>query len=281
MTVPALPAPPDPAAPVRQPAESPRSGLVIALAVVCAVLLLATIAFGGGALALSSAADAAPAPAPSASATPTPTPTAEPLPTVHGWPVSVVSDIEFRQFFLSEEDDRGFSALYADVRNPDQKQAATVFFDVSLYDEDGSLRGRWPASQYLLPGQESIFLSPLRQDLSQVASIRIEQVDLDLGAPITVGTVTTDKLRGGDGNLVVGDFTSTLDAPTDGADVFFVAIVDKEIVAACWAFAEIPANDTFDAHCRLEAASVTESDFDGTLPDDAKIATFFSLDVPL
>lgn len=276
-----IPTPPR-SAPLESAAAQPTQPgrrLILILAIVCGVLLLATGAFGAGALALSNAADAGPKPAASTASVP-PTPDVDPSRQVRDCPVTVTSDIEFRQFFFSGPDAGGFSALFADIHNPDETRAATVFYDVSLYDEDDILISRWSANHYLLPAQNSIFVAPMKDSLSEVASITVEQTKFEYSTPIAAGTVTASEVRGGDENLVAGTFTSTLNAPSS-AKIYFVAQSDDEIIAACWSYADIPVNDTFTSHCRLEPASRTESDFDGTLPENVKIATFFELDLPL
>lgn len=279
MTIPEVPQQaPEPAAPT---AASQRrvggNGLLVALSVVCAVLLLATLGFGAGA-AILSVTNVSAAADPGATPTPKPTAKVDRDRTVHGIPVDVVSDIDFGYFFMTDTDARGFTSLYSQIRNHDEKRAAIVFFDVSLYDEDAVLLSRWPSSVYMLPGQVTLFTGVTVGNMLDVASIRIEQTSLKYEEPRSTGTVVLDEARSGDNGLIGGKYTSTLGVEGRGAHVYLIAAVDNEVLGVCWDVENIPASGAFDFRCTLEPASRDEPQPIGTLPDDAVVASYYTLD---
>ncbi|MDQ0614353.1 hypothetical protein QF046_001994 [Microbacterium sp. W4I4] len=253
--------------------------LLVTLSIVCAVLLIATVTFGVSTLLVSNAA-ARPAP----TSTKSPKPTEKPADAdrvVQGREVEVVSDLDFGYFFMSTTDAHGYTALYSQISNTDAKRAATAFFDVSLYDEDDTLVSRWSANAYLLPGQATLFFSVLAENMLDVASIRVEQTSFELDAPIVTGTVVLDEMRGGDGGVVEGTFTSTLSAPAEYTEVAILGTVDGEVFALCTDFVDVPANGTFTARCTLEPTSRNEPEPIGDFPDEAFFSAFYTLDTPL
>ena len=279
MTIPEVPQQaPEPAAPTAAPQRrAGGNGLLVALSILCAVLLLATLGFGTGAAILSVTNDSAAA---DPGSTPTPRPTAkvDRDRTVHGIPVEVVSDIDFGYFFMTNTDAKGFTALYSQIRNHDEKRAAIIFFDVSLYDEDAVLLSRWPSSVYMLPGQVTLFTGVTVGNMLDVASIRIEQTSLKYEEPRSTGTVVLDEARSGDNGLVGGKYTSTLGVEGRGAHVYLIAAVDNEVFGVCWDVENIPASGAFDFRCTLEPASRDEPQPIGALPEDAVVASYYTLD---
>ncbi|MFD5224231.1 hypothetical protein ACFWHT_01280 [Microbacterium sp. NPDC058342] len=281
MSIPEVPRRDPQDAPPAPPAPGPAGGrpLLVALAITCAVLMLATIGFGVGALVLSAvSATAAPEPTPTATAS---TPEAEPDRVVQGREVSVVSDVEFGYFFMSSTDAQGFTSLYSQIRNDDEKRAFTAFFDVSLYDEDHVLLSRWTNNEYVLPGQTTLFSSVLRENMLGVASISVEQLSLEYAPPITTGTLTLDEVRGGDGGVIEGSFTSSLGAEADFSTVYLIGTVGDEVFAVCWDFWDLPATGGFRARCTLEPTSRDTPEPIGTFPDDAVFTAYYTLDTPL
>lgn len=279
MTIPEVPQQaPEPAAPTAAPQRrAGGNGLLVALSILCAVLLLATLGFGTGAAILSVTNDSAAA---DPGSTPTPKPTAkvDRDRTVHGIPVDVVSDIDFGYFFMTNTDAKGFTSLYSQIRNDDETRAVSVFFDVSLYDEDAVLLSRWPSSVYMLPGQVTLFTGVTVGNMLDVASIRIEQTSLSREEPRSTGTVVLDEARSGDNGLVGGKYTSTLGVEGRAAHVYLVAAVDNEVLGVCWDYENIPASGAFDFRCTLDPASRDEPEPITTLPDDAVVASYYTLD---
>ncbi|BDZ39729.1 hypothetical protein [Microbacterium suwonense] len=268
-----------------KPRDSRSKMPLLTLSIVCAVLLITTVAFGVSTLLMSrmTIAQAAPTPAPTTSPTTAPGATEKPDDAdrvVQGREVTVVSDLDFGYFFMSRTDAHGYTSLYSQIRNTDAKQAVTVYFDVSLYDDEGTLVSRWPTSSYLLPDQVTLFDSTLAENMLDVASISVEQTGISLDPPATTGTVKMTEARGGDGGVVEGAFTSSLSAPDGNAQVAIVGTVDGEVFALCADYVEIPANDTFTARCTLEPTSRNTPEPIGDLPDDTEITAFYLLDIP-
>lgn len=288
MTVPQIPngepggtpagAPEDAPPAARRPA--PGSALLVTLSIVCGVLLIATISFSTSILLLSLTPTEAGA-EPTASMTPAESAEPDPLRTVQGRTVTVVSDIDFGYFFMSNTDARGFTSLYSQIHNDDEEQAVTAFFDISLYDEGHVLVSRWSSNEYLLPGQTTLFNGTVKENMLGVASIAIEQISIDHTPPAATGTLTLDEMRGGDGGLIEGTFTSTLGAPAEFSTVYLIGAVGDEIFAVCWDYWDLPAEGEFRARCTLEPTSRDEPEPIGTFPEDAVFTAFYTLDTPL
>lgn len=276
---PRIPAPPvAEAPPIPVTARESRNGPVLGLAIACAALLITTIGFGGAAawLWLDRSAVAAPEP------TPTPTAAAaadgEPQ-TVQGIEVSAVSDLEFGSFAMTQILPDDYVGIYATVTNHDSDQAAELYFDVTAYAEDGSILDRGPTSVYILPGQVSMFQGVFSSDISDAASIRIEQTMGEFVDPIMTGEVTTDTMLGGEG-FVEATLTSTLSQVPEYPEVYIAGYVDGELFGVCSDMPDIPSNASFTAGCYLEAASAESPEEFRDFPKDAEFEAYLALDIP-
>lgn len=250
--------------------------LVLALSIACAVLLVTSIGLGIATLRLWQERAGSPV------SGPTPSPTAEESPqTVHGIELTTASDYTFGPFAMTNIVDDRFTILYATIENDDPDQAVAVYFDITAYGADGRIIDRGPSSQYLLPGQVSLFRGVFSADLSDAVLITVEQTMLDVEAPVMTGGVTLDSISGGDGGYVEGTLTSTLSAVPEYPELYFAAFVDDKLYAVCSDIPDIPANGTFTARCVLEPADAKDAPEDFVeFPEDAVFEAYLSLEIP-
>lgn len=273
-----------PTAAPSQPGESRRrgSGLLIALSIACGVLLLATVALGATAVWLGSdraslAAERAKAEADAKAEREKSAGVSYRLGDVE---LLTFSDLEFGSFAITEMDESGFSSIYSVIENPDAKQAAEVYFDVTAYAEDGTVIDRTPSNMYLLPGQKSLFQGIFTTDLSEAESFKIEQTSIEFDAPIMAGGISVDALASDGESYVEGEFTSTLDQVPEYPDLYVVGFIGDEIFAVCSDSPDIPANGAFTASCRLDYMVGTEPAKSKKLPKDATFDAFVELQIP-
>lgn len=255
-----------------------RRGLLIALSIASVVLLAATITFG---TMLFSMLDAGPrsggtapeAGEPTASATPTPEPD-----TVHGIPITVGdSALEFGTWVTELWTD-GTTRLHAPIRNNSTTQAVTASYDLTAYDAEGRILDRVSASADLLPASEGIINSmTLRADPDEVASIVVEQTEVDADVSPYTGAVTGGEVEVDHETARVStDMTSTLSPSPDSQDIQFGAFIGDELIGLCEIGAEAE-GEHLAAYCFLTATS-SGTDFDEdyyrVLPDDLDVRAF-------
>jgi len=243
--------------------------------VACAVLLISTIALGLTALSLWNGTQAAPTPAPTATET---TPSNDR--TVQGLPIDVTSSLALDDFALTELGS-SYAFLYATATYNGTGDAATVFYDVTAYAEDGTILDRTPASLYMLPGQTSMLEAIFSQDISDVARFAIEQTYDERDAPVLTGELVVDAADVSDGGRVDASLTSALSATAEYTDLYLVAYTEGEIYGVCTDFVDIAAGASFESYCYLEAAwNETLIDVEGDVPDDVEVKVYASYDLP-
>ncbi|MDQ0644384.1 hypothetical protein [Microbacterium murale] len=280
---PRIPAPPVADAPsIAVAPRDSRNGLVLALAIVCAVLLITTIGFGGVAAWLWFDRSAVAAPQPPPTPTSTSATAADEPQIVQGIEVSTVSDLVFGSFAMSKITPDDYVGLYATVTNEDPERAAELYFDVTAYAEDGSILDRGPTSVYILPGQVSMFQGVFSSDITDAVSIRVEQTMGEFAEPIMTGEVTTDKMLGGEG-YVEATLVSTLSQVPEYPDVYIAGYVDGKLFGVCSDMPDIPSNAGFTSGCYLEAVSAdSQAEFAEftEFPKDAEFEAYLALDLP-
>lgn len=255
-----------------------RGPLVLILGILSTVLLVTTIGFGTTTLLLWNQTSAQPQPTPS----PTESEGSDGVveTSVQGIPVRVVSDVIFDKFAMEELSARAHTLLYATVTNSEPDLAATAFFDVTVYAEDGTIIDRSPTNLYLLPGQTSMLNAILGGELDGAASIAIEQTMYSAEPPAFSGGVSLDEVGGGEGGLVQATFTSNLSAVAEYAEVYIVGFIDGEIYAVCSDYVDAPVNASFTADCYLDAAWDENRHDVEEFSDDAVFDAYILYDIP-
>lgn len=269
----------DPAPALAAPSPARRRPVVTGLAIACGVLLLSTIGLGTAlAMQLTEGTQTAD-PAPTAMPSPDATEDA-PSMTVQGLPVVISSDLAFGQFALHAGDST--TVLYATVTNEDRQQAASTFFDISVYDADGRLLERTPSKLYLLPGQTSLLDGYFFNAHPDAAEFRIEQTYFELVAPFVTGDIDLVEIKGADGGYITAQFTSTLSVATEYNDLYLVGFLDGKIYAVCDDYLGFPATGgSFEASCYLDPAwDATEHDVD-ELHEEAEFGFYYGLSEPI
>lgn len=264
----------------RSPHPSARRGLfIIGLSVACAALLALTIGLASTAFRLVSERTAANAALPTASASPTATAAQQ---TVQGIEVTAHSDMAFSEWTMTAMGASRHTYLYAIISSEDESQAVEAGFDATAYTSDGRIIDRAPASLYLLPEQKSMYSAIFSEDLSEAATIVVEQVWAERSSPAITGEVITESIGSPDGYSIESTLTSTLSQVPGYSEIVLTWSVDGELRGVCSTTAEIPAGGSFTADCHPEhvGREQVESDELAELPADAAFDAYLVLETP-
>lgn len=270
-----------------QPGTRPKSGLLLTLSILSGVLLLSTIVFAGTTVWLFST-RGAPAQTEQNPADQVEGESGDDGDTVKptklqlgGTPLEVVSDLEFGSFGVGNSAGSNYSGLYATVKNKNEKKAVTVFFDFTAYDKENRVIARTPGNIYLLPGQTSMFYSVIDEKFAQAERLILEQTMIELTDPALTGGIKIDDLSmDKDSGYVVGNFTASLSATPEYPDFFIAGFDGDQLVAACQAIPDIPAEGAFEADCILEPLGQEKTPKTLKLPKDAEFEVYLALDNP-
>lgn len=277
---------PEPAAgdlpPAVEPSPHPsaRRGLfIIGLSVACAALLALTIGLGGAAFRLLGERTTAGAPVPAASASPTMTAAPQ---IVQGIEVTAHSDMAFEKWTMTAMGTSRHTYLYGIISSEDESQAVEVGFDATAYTSDGRIIDRAPAAVYLLPEQKSMYSAIFSEDLSEAATIVVEEVWAERSAPAITGEVITESIGSSDGYSIEGTLTSTLSQVPEFSEIILTWSADGDLRGVCSAIAEIPAGGSFTADCHPEhvGREQVSSDELAELPADAVFDAYLVLETP-
>lgn len=280
MTIPEPPGGHEPLAVEETPRPRNTRGrlALVALSVACAALLVLTIGLGSTAFRLLSERTAALAPLPTAS----PSPTAAASQTVQGTEVSAHSDVRFDGWTMTAKGASRHTYLYAVITSEEKSQAVEVGFDATAYTSDGRIIDRAPAAVYLLPEQRSMYSAIFSEDLSQAATIVVEQTWIERSIPAITGEIVTDSIGSADGYQIEASLTSTLNQVPPYSEMVLTWSVDGELRGVCSAITDIPAGGSFTADCPPEhvGRGQVASDELADLPADAVYDVFLVLETP-
>ena len=270
-----------------QPGTRPKSGLLLALSILSGVLLLSTIVFAGTTVWLFSTRGAP------AQTEQKPTGQAEGETDgkgdsaksgeflLGGVPLEVVSDLKFASFGAGNSEGSNYSGLYATVKNENKTQAATAFFDFTAYDKENRVIARTPSNVYLLPGQTSMYYGVIDEKIAKAERLVLEQTSIEFGAPVLTGGIKIDDLgMDEESGYVLGNFTASLSATPEYPDFFIAGFDGDQLVAACQAMPDIPAEGAFEADCILEPLGQEKTPKTLKLPKDAEFKVYLALDNP-
>lgn len=262
-----------------RPRNTRRRLALVALSVACAALLALTIGLGSTAFRLLSERTAALAPLPTASASPTAVAASQ---TVQGTEVSAHSDVGFDGWTMTAKGASRHTYLYAIITSEEKSQAVEVGFDATAYTSDGRIIDRAPAAVYLLPEQRSMYSAIFSEDLSQAATIVVEQTWIERSIPAITGEIITDSIGSADGYQIEASLTSTLSQVPPYSEMVLTWSVDGELRGVCSAIADIPAGGSFVADCPPEHVGREQvaSDELADLPADAVYDVFLVLETP-